>query len=148
MARQTPAAFQGVVVEDSSRLARNLEEVLRLYKILRHHNIYIHFAATGADSRSPQFELGLIFAGMMDEQFLAAHRGRVRRGQEGQVKRGYNPGGRCYGYRNVRDEDPARKGLHGHAHVKGCRQGDSGGSGYRAPHFRDVCRRQQLRESC
>ena len=122
MARQTPASFQGVVVDDSSRLARNLEEVLRLYKILRHHNIYIHFAATGADSRSPQFEFGLIFAGMMDEQFLAAHRGRVRRGQEGQVKRGYNPGGRCYGYRNVRDEDPDRRGLHGHAHVKGCRQ--------------------------
>jgi hypothetical protein len=34
------SAFEGVVIDDSSRLARNQEEVLRLYKILRHHGIY------------------------------------------------------------------------------------------------------------
>jgi site-specific DNA recombinase len=66
--------------------------------------------------------MALTFAGLMDEQFLAGHRDKIRRGQEGQVKRGYNPGGKCYGYQNIADEDPNRRGLHGRADVKGCRQ--------------------------
>jgi hypothetical protein len=49
--------------------------------------------------------------GMIDEQFLTALAEKVHRGQEGQLRRGFIPGGRCYGYRNVPLEDRAGQAL-------------------------------------
>jgi DNA invertase Pin-like site-specific DNA recombinase len=122
MAKQKPAPFEGIAIADTSRLARNLEELLRIYKILKFHGIYLYVADKGLDSRSPFFEIALTFAGMMDEQFVAGVKDKSRRGAIGSIDRGYNPGGKCYGYRNVAETDPTRKGIHGGPFVIGVRQ--------------------------
>lgn len=113
LAKLKPPPFRQVFIDDTSRLGRNLEEVLYIYKILKHHCVHICIASTNLDSRSPVFEMALTFAGMVDEQFVRGLRDKVRRGQAGAVLSGANPGGKCYGYRNVAVEDPTRKGLHG-----------------------------------
>jgi hypothetical protein len=59
---------------------------------------------------------------MVDEQFLVGLRQKVHRGQEGRVLERFNPGGKCYGYRNVPIEDPSRKEKYGRPAVLGVRQ--------------------------
>ena len=59
--------------------------------------------------------------GMMDEQYLVGLGDKVRRGQEGRVLKGLNPGGRCYGYINVPIEDPSRPAKYGRPAVSGVR---------------------------
>jgi site-specific DNA recombinase len=59
---------------------------------------------------------------MMDEQFIQGVRDKSRRGAIGSIERGFTPGGKCYGYRNVPIEDPNRRGMHGHNAVIGVYQ--------------------------
>ena len=122
LAKQKPAPFEGIVIADTSRLARNLEELLHLNKVLKFHGIYIYLASTGLDSRSPAFEMWLTMAGMNDEQFVQGIRDKSRRGAIGSIDRGFTPGGKCYGYRNIPIEDPNRRGLYGHNAVIGVYQ--------------------------
>jgi hypothetical protein len=53
--------------------------------------------------------------GMIDEQFLVGLADKVHRGQEGRVLKGFNPGGKCYGYINApidqRFNDELRKRM-------------------------------------
>jgi site-specific DNA recombinase len=109
-------------VSDLSRLARNLEELLRQSKILKHRNIFIYVASTGLDSRSASFQLVAAVQGMLDEQFVEGIRDKSRRGSIGSIERGHIPGGKCHGYRNVPIEDPNRKGVHGRNAVVGVYQ--------------------------
>src|ERR1700756_1491089 len=67
------------------------------------------------------FRQSFAFNGMMDEQFLIQLGSKVRRGQEGRILHGLNPGGACYGYRNVPIEDHSRRGEHGRTAVIGVR---------------------------
>ena len=57
----------------------------------------------------------------MDEQFLLGLADKVHRGREGQVLKGLNPGGKCFGYRNVPIEDPSRQGKYGRPALAGVR---------------------------
>ncbi len=43
----------------------------------------------------------------------------MHRGQEGRAPSGFQPGGKCYGYRNVPIEDPTRSGKYGRFAVSG-----------------------------
>lgn len=117
--RQSPAAILGVIIFDTARLARNVEELLHLCKILKHHGVFLRVASSGLDSRLPGFDLVLMMLGSMDEKFVDTLAENIFKGQEGQAKRGYNPGGTRYGYRNVPDVHPTEVGLHGRLRVIG-----------------------------
>jgi hypothetical protein len=78
-------------------------------------------AILGLDSREKVFRQLLIMYGMVDEQFIIGLSDKVRRGMEGVLLRGYNPGGRCYGYSNIPEEDHTRKGEYGRQAVNGVR---------------------------
>jgi DNA invertase Pin-like site-specific DNA recombinase len=122
MAKLKPAPFVVLYIDSTSRLGRNLSEVLMLTKILKHNGIFLHIASTGLDSRNPAFEMVLTMMGMMDEVFVSELSAKVRGGMQGQVKRGYHPAGRCFGYENVREDDYERREVGGHAALKGVRQ--------------------------
>lgn len=122
MAKLKPAPFVVLYIDSTSRLGRNLSEVLQIAKILKHNGIFLHIASTGLDSRNPAFEMVLTMMGLMDEVFISELAAKVRGGMHGQVMRGYHPAGRCYGYRNVREDDYERRGVGGHAAMKGVRQ--------------------------
>src|SRR5688572_7356171 len=53
----------------------------------------------------------------MNEIFLDDLRERTHRGMTGQALKGYNCGGRTYGYRNVPIEDPVRKDPYGRPEI-------------------------------
>lgn len=117
---ERPRPFDVLLIDDTSRLARNVEDQLFTIKRLGFHGVHVVSVSQGLDSSSASARMTFTLHGMMDEQFLEDLANKVRRGQEGCVLKGkYIAGGRCYGYRNVPDEDPTQKGDYGRALVRG-----------------------------
>jgi site-specific DNA recombinase len=121
-ARRLPKPFDCLLIDDTSRLGRNLTDVLKISEILKHHGVFLYFVSQQLDSREKSFRQLQIMNGMMDEQFLVGLSDKVHRGQEGRVLQGLVAGGRCYGYKNVVLEDFSRQGEHGRPAVRGVRQ--------------------------
>ncbi len=122
VAKQNPRPFDRVLIDDSSRLARNLEDALRSVAILQFHGVYVTFVSQGFDSQQKTARQLLTLHGMMDEQFLQGLADKVHRGQEGRVLKGLVAGGRCYGYKNVPIEDSSKPAKYGRPFVVGVRQ--------------------------
>ncbi len=117
--KKTP--FDCLLVDDTSRLARYLPDVLSLNDRLRYHGIFIYAVAQRLDCREKSSRPLLTLHGMMDEQFLVSLAEKVHRGQEGRALKGLQPGGKCFGYRNVPIEDPTRSAKYGRFAVSGVR---------------------------
>src|SRR5437763_11978941 len=69
-AKKKPAPFDCLLVDDTSRLARYLPDVLKLNDELRYYGVFIYAAAQGLDCREKTSRSLLTLHGMMDEQFL------------------------------------------------------------------------------
>ncbi len=116
-----PVAFDCLLVDDTSRLARYLPDVLSMNDKLRYHGVFIYAVAQRLDCREKTSRPLLTLHGMMDEQFLVSLAEKVHRGQEGRALKGLQPGGKCFGYRNVPIEDPTRSAKYGRFAVSGVR---------------------------
>lgn len=121
-ARKLPRPFDCLLIDDTSRLGRNLTDVLKVSDVLKHHGVLLYFVSQQLDSREKSFRQLQIMNGMIDEQYLFGLAEKVHRGQEGRVLNGLVAGGRCYGYRNVPVEDFSRTGDYGRPAVSGMRQ--------------------------
>ena len=121
-AKQIPRPFDCILVDDTSRLARNLPDALRCMELLQYHGVAVVAVSQGIDTSQENSRMLAAMHGVVDEQFLIGLRDKVHRGQEGRVLQGMNPGGRCYGYRNVPIEDPTRQGKYGRMAVLGVQQ--------------------------
>jgi site-specific DNA recombinase len=111
--------FDCLLVDDTSRLARDLSDTLRTFKILEFHGVAIVSVSQGIDSLQGNARTLLAMHGMMDEQYLTDLAAKVHRGQEGRALHGYTTGGRVYGYKNVPVEDATRTGKYGRPAVLG-----------------------------
>jgi DNA invertase Pin-like site-specific DNA recombinase len=118
-AKGKPRPFDTLLVDDTSRLARDLADALRTLKILEFYGVTIVSVSQGIDSAQGNARPLLAMHGMMDEEYLAGLASKVHRGQEGRVLHGYTTGGRVYGYTNVPIEDPTRTGKYGRPAVSG-----------------------------
>jgi DNA invertase Pin-like site-specific DNA recombinase len=118
-AKTSPRPFDCLLIDDTSRLGRNIADVLKIGDIFRFYGVFLFFVSQKLDSRNESFRQLHIFSGMMDEQYLVGLRDKVHRGQEGRVLNGYHPGGKCYGYQNVPELDPTRKSDYGRVAVTG-----------------------------
>ncbi len=118
-AKTKPKPFDCLLVDDTSRLARYLPDVLSMNDRLLYHGVFIYAVAQRLDCREKTSRPLLTLHGMMDEQFLVSLGEKVHRGQEGRALKGMQPGGKCFGYRNVPIEDPTRIGKYGRAAVSG-----------------------------
>src|SRR5262249_20351119 len=85
---RTPRPFDCVLIDDTSRLGRNLSDVLRLAESFEYDGVFLYFVSQRLDSRDPNFRQLLIMNGTMDEQCVAGLRAKVRRGLEGLVRKG------------------------------------------------------------
>jgi site-specific DNA recombinase len=121
-ANKRPRPFDVIVVDDTSRLGRNLTDVLTISDRLKYDDVFLFFVSQQLDSRDSGFRQLLIMNGMMDEQFLVGLSARSHRGQEGRVLKGLLHGGRCYGYRNVPVDDYSRGGDFSRRAILGVRQ--------------------------
>ena len=120
-AKKKPRPFDRILIDDTSRLARNVADALNAVATLSFHGVGVTFVSQGIDSLSKNARQLLTIHGMMDEQFLDGLRDKVHRGQEGRVLHGLTPGGKCYGYLNVPIEDSTRQGKYGRPAVLGVR---------------------------
>jgi site-specific DNA recombinase len=103
-AKKKPRPFDIVMLFETSRLARNLEDMLRLTRKLSELGIRVYFVGQGLDSSDPNFRTTLTVWGMVDELFIASLRRNVWKGQDGQVLKGFSSGSRCFGYPKHRVE--------------------------------------------
>ena len=93
--------FQGVLVEDLSRLARDNFLMLRLMFDLQFQGIRVVSVADGVDTADPHSALMVQFRGVFNELFLRDLRAKTLRGQIGQKRRGFFVGEGTFGYRSV-----------------------------------------------
>jgi DNA invertase Pin-like site-specific DNA recombinase len=118
-AKTKPLAFDCLLLDDTSRLARDLSDALRTVKILEYRGVTVVSVSQGIDSSQGNSRPLLVMQGIMDEQYLTDLAKKVHRGQEGRALHGYTTGGRVYGYRNVPIEDNSRLGKYGRPYVLG-----------------------------
>jgi site-specific DNA recombinase len=121
-ARSPAHPFDAVVVDDLSRLTREADVTLTVFKELQHHGIQLVGVSDGFDSkrRGAKLEAGL--RGLMNEAYLDDLAEKTRRGLEGQFLRGFHAGGHLFGYRSEPVlEEGGRVGAHGEREVIGYR---------------------------
>jgi site-specific DNA recombinase len=109
-ALQTPPPFDLILVEDVSRLTRDLSEVLRLYHRLRLRGVDLVGVSDGISTVNQSGKVTLTVKGLVNELYLDDLRAKTHRGLEGRVARGMSAGGRIFGYRTIAVADDARVG--------------------------------------
>ena len=100
--------FDVVVAEALDRLSRDQEDVAALYKQLTFARVRLVTLAEGEIS-----ELHVGLKGTMNALFLKDLADKTRRGLRGRVEQGRSGGGRCYGYRVVRENDARGEPVRG-----------------------------------
>jgi DNA invertase Pin-like site-specific DNA recombinase len=117
-AKQRPLAFDCILIDDTSRLARYVPDALRECDVFTFHGVFIYFVSDNLDSRDGgNFRLIHLIKSYGDERYSKDLGKKIHRGQEGRILKGYTAGGTCYGYRNKYIKDPNEKGDHGEGKV-------------------------------
>jgi site-specific DNA recombinase len=96
--------FDVILVDDTSRISRNLSDAVRLFEKLRFAGLRVIAVGQGIDTRNEQADVLLTVHGLVDSLYVKELAKKTHRGLEGAILRGLHAGGRCYGYRNVRAE--------------------------------------------
>ena len=104
-------AFEVILVEDVSRLTRDMAETLRLYHRLQLKGIELIGVSDGIRTGTQGAKIHLAVKGLVNELYLDDLREKTHRGLSGRVVRGLSPGGRIFGYRTIAvPADPSRGG--------------------------------------
>jgi len=106
----TPRPFDVLLVDDSSRVARDLADALRVLQALKFAGVRVIYISQNIDSTSEQAETLIAVHGLVDSLYLKEMAAKIRRGLRGQAERGYATGSITYGYRTVPVPDPNRAG--------------------------------------
>ena len=122
IAKAKPKLIDYIVIDDTSRFGRNAADTMQLAQVLKFRGVSLLFAEDRLDSQEPSFWERFTQKAIEDERASKRHGNKVQRGQVGHFKDGYNPGGGCFGYRNVPEYDPTKKGIYGLPGVKGVKQ--------------------------
>jgi site-specific DNA recombinase len=117
-AEQRPLPFDYVLIDDTSRHARNVADSIKELDLFIFYGVSVYFVSDNLDSRDGEnFRLVHPIKSYGDERYSKDLAKKIHRGQEGQILKGYTAGGTCYGYRNKYLRDPHEKGEHGEAKV-------------------------------
>ena len=108
-AQRRPVPFDVLLVDDSSRVSRDLADAVRVMQQLRFLGVRVVYISQGIDSVNEQAETLVAVHGMVDGLFLREMAAKIKRGLAGQLDRGFATGSRTYGYRTVAVEDPSGK---------------------------------------
>jgi site-specific DNA recombinase len=107
-----PRPFDVLLVDDTSRVGRDLPDALRFLQQLTFAGVRVVCISQGLDSVSPQAETLFAVHGIVDSLYLKELASKIKRGLRGQLERGYATGGVTYGYQTVPVPDLARPGEH------------------------------------
>ena len=98
-----PRPFEVLLVDDTSRLFRNLGEQLRFMAQMHFIGIRVVSISQGIDTDNADSDLLFTFHGLVDSIYIKGVAKGTHRGLEGNILKGEHAGGRCFGYDNVRD---------------------------------------------
>lgn len=105
--------FDVLLLDDLSRLSRDDYETKGLLRRFGWLGLRVVAVTDGYDNQRKGHKIHAGFKSLVNEIFLDDLRERTHRGMTGQALKGYNCGGRTYGYRNVAIEDAERKDHYG-----------------------------------
>lgn len=105
-----PRPFDVVLVDDSSRIARDLPDALRVLQVLRFAGVRVLYLSQGIDSANEQAETLIAVHGLVDSLYLREMAAKIKRGLRGQLERGFATGSVTFGYQTVAVPDPTRPG--------------------------------------
>ena len=108
-----------ILVESQDRLWRDQAEMHAALRLFRFHGVKVFSVATGGDLTNPSGRVLATVMGLKDELYLDDLRAKTHRGLTGQVQRGFNDGGRSYGYQTQPVTDPTVYDSHGQPRVLG-----------------------------
>ena len=94
-------AFELVLVDDLSRLARDNYLMLSVLAELHFAGVHVVSVADGLDSHDQEATLGIQIRGIFNELQLQDLKKKTLRGQIGQKQRGFSVGDHTYGYTSV-----------------------------------------------
>src|SRR5262249_8954187 len=100
-ALSSPLAFEVILVEDLSRLTRDMAELLRVTTRLRLKGVELVGVSDGIATDRQGAKMQLAVKGLVNELYLDDLRDKTHRGLSGSVARGLSAGGRLYGYHTV-----------------------------------------------
>jgi site-specific DNA recombinase len=95
----TVPPFSVILVDDLSRLSRDLVETLKLYRRLKGQGVELVAVADGIQTSHQMAKLQITIKGLVNELYLDDLRDRTHRGLTGRALRGRSTGGRLFGYR-------------------------------------------------
>ena len=93
--------FQRIIVDDTSRIARNTKEALDIFSMLTFYGVHVYYVAQGIDTTHAAAEEMITINGLIDSLHIRNLRNETFRGIEGKVLNGFSGGGRRYGYYSV-----------------------------------------------
>jgi site-specific DNA recombinase len=108
-----PRPFDVLLIDDTSRLSRNMKDTLTIVECLKFAGIRLVCVSQGIDTQNKQADLLLKFHGIIDSSYVTGLIEKTKRGMESAFLRKMHVGGRCFGYRNVLVTDPSRADEHG-----------------------------------
>ena len=100
-AETTPRPFDVLLVDDSSRIARDLPDALHALRHLRFFGVRTIYISQQIDSTDEQAETLLTVHGLVDGLYLQEMSKKIKRGLAGQIDRGFSVGHRTFGYESV-----------------------------------------------
>jgi DNA invertase Pin-like site-specific DNA recombinase len=121
VAKEKPAGFSVLLVDDTSRLSRKLSDALRIKERLDFAGIRVIFVSQGFDSSAPQSQTLLTVHGLVDGLYLEGLREKTFRGVEQLALTGLHTGGRVFGYRHVPIESATELDSYGRPVIHGVR---------------------------
>ncbi len=100
IAMRNSCPFQRILVDDTSRIARNTKEALDIFSLLNFYGVYVYYVAQGIDTSHETAEEMITINGLIDSLYIRNLAKETHRGIEGQILKGFSGGGRRYGYRS------------------------------------------------
>jgi len=92
------APFQYLIVNSTSRVARNLRDALKICAQFKFYGINVHYVSQGIDTAQETYETLMMAHGLVDALYIKGISKETHKAIEGQVLKGYSGGGRHYGY--------------------------------------------------
>lgn len=106
-AKTRPKPFDYVLIDDTSRLSRDQVDQQNILRELMYLGIHVYFVSQGIDSMHEQaMHVMLPVHGIADSLYRLEMGKKTLRGMAGQVLKGFNPGGKTYGFTYTRMYDP------------------------------------------
>jgi len=102
--------FDIIVVDEISRLWRDMGEQYQAVETLKYLGIHIVGVNDGIDTRREGYELLLAVKGAQNEDFIRFVSKKTHNSMAGLVEKGLHAGGKIYGYRSVYAETVGKNG--------------------------------------